>query len=334
MFISQKDKVFVAGGNGMVGSGIIRKLRNKGYSKILAPNRKDLNLSQKEEVISWFKKNKPNVVIVAAAKVGGIYANNNYPVDFILENLKIQTNIIEASFEFKIKRLLFLGSSCIYPKYAAQPIREEELLNGPLEPTNEWYAIAKIAGIKLCEAYRKQYGFDTFSLMPTNLYGPGDNYHIKDSHVIPGLIRRFYEAEKSNAKEVICWGTGKPKREFLHVDDLSEACIFALEYWNPSDYETFKSNSNSPISFLNVGTGEDISIKNLAELIAEIVGFKGSILWDETKPDGTPRKLLDVSRINSIGWRSKISIKNGLEHTINCFKREIKDGILRKENYQ
>jgi GDP-L-fucose synthase len=252
--------------------------------------------------------------------VGGIQANNSYPADFLLENLKIQTNVIETAWRSGVRRLLFLGSSCIYPKFAEQPIREEALLSGPLEPTNEWYAIAKITGLKLCEALRKQHGFDSISLMPTNLYGPGDNYHPENSHVLPALIRRFHEAAEANAPTVTCWGTGTPLREFLHVDDLGEACVFALERWQPAAED---------LPFLNVGTGADLTIRALAEAVAEATGFRGEILWDTSKPDGTPKKQLDVSRLVALGWRARIPLAPGLASTVAEFREQLSQQLVR-----
>ena len=325
--ISTDDTVVVFGSMGMAGSAIIRALKRNGYSKILKPTRKELNLLDYSAVRDWFKLSKPDVVLIAAAKVGGIYANNKYPADFILENLKIQNNIIEIAWKENVKKLLFLGSSCIYPKFSKQPITEEELLTGELESTNQWYALAKISGIKLCEALKKQYNFNALSLMPTNLYGPGDNYHKENSHVLPSLVRRFYEAKINNQKEVICWGSGSPFREFLHVDDLGDACVFALEKWDIDNINSPKDKNGSPLSFLNVGTGIDISIKELANLIAGFSGYKGEIKWDKTKPDGTPKKQLDVSRINSLGWNSKIPIEEGLQNTINLYKKANFDEI-------
>ena len=255
-------------------------------------DKKDLDLSNKNSVFEWFENFKPDIVIIAAAKVGGIYANNTRAADFILNNLKIQNNLIEASLINKVKRLLFLGSSCIYPKFCDQPIKEEYLLNGYLEKTNEFYAIAKISGLKLCEALRKQYGFDALTLMPTNLYGPGDNYSETNSHVMPALIRKFSEAANNNKKQVICWGTGSPKREFLHVDDLADACLFALLNWDINSNSAPKDPNNEPLTFLNVGTGKDISINELANIISEKCGFTGEIVWDDSKPDGTPQKII------------------------------------------
>ena len=321
--ISNNQKIVIFGSKGMVGSAILRCLQRNGYSKILTPFKEELNLLENKQVKEWFNQNKPEIVILAAAKVGGIYANNKFPADFILENLKIQTNVIDTSFENKVKKFLFLGSSCIYPKYASQPIKEEELLNGYLEPTNQWYAIAKIAGIKLCEALNKQYEFNAISLMPTNLYGPGDNYDPLNSHVLPSLISRFCKAKKEKEKEVFCWGTGSPSREFLHVDDFARACLFALEKWDINDQLTFSDRNGEKLPFLNVGTGKDISIYDLAYLIADIIGYEGFIRWDHSKPDGTPKKQLDTSRINSLGWYPKITLKKGLEETISSFLKNI-----------
>ena len=318
--ISPDQRFVVFGARGMAGSAIYRALKKNGFNNILAPLREDLDLEDIYCVRSWFREYKPEVVILAAAKVGGIYANNNFPADFILKNLKIQNNVIESSWKENVSKLLFLGSSCIYPKFAKQPINEEELLKGALEPTNQWYAIAKIAGIKLCQALKKQHNFNAISLMPTNLYGPGDNYHPLNSHVLPSLIRRFYEAKLKGDKIVTCWGTGEPLREFLHVDDLGDACIFALDNLDPFNEILLKDSNGDSLPFLNVGTGEDISIRELAKLISHIIGFEGEILWDKSKPDGTPKKQLNVDRINKLGWSSKISLKQGLEKTIKHFK--------------
>ena len=320
--ISFSEKIFIAGSSGMVGSAIHKKLIERGYGSnksqgaILTPSRKELNLLDSEKVKEWYSNNKPSIVIISAAKVGGIYANEKYPYEFLLENLKIQNNLIENAFRFGVKRLLFLGSSCIYPKFCPQPIKEESLLTGELEKTNEFYAIAKIAGIKLCQSLRSQYNFDAISLMPTNLYGPNDNYHPINSHVMASLIRKFCLARKNSLKFVTCWGTGKPLREFMHVEDLANAVIFALEKWNPSDLNSLIYKSNQILSHLNVGTGLEISIKNLSELIAQEVGFKGEIIWDKNKPDGTPRKLLNNKRINSLGWYPIISLKEGIKRTV------------------
>ncbi len=331
---TKRDKIFIAGASGMAGSSILRALKKKGYGSnenfdnLLIPNRKDLNLLNFNEVNIWFKKNKPDIVIISAAKVGGILANSSHPADFLLENIKIQSNIIESSYLFGVKRLIFLGSSCIYPKYAPQPIKEESLLDGELESTNEWYAIAKIAGIKLCEALRIQKKFDAISLMPTNLYGPGDNYHPTNSHVLPSLIRKFIEAN-DNSGIVKCWGTGEPLREFMHVDDLGDACLFALEKWDLNCKSAPKDINGDTLSFLNVGTGKDISIKELTSLIAEILEYKGKIIWDKNKPNGTKRKLLDVTKINDLGWKSNINLKEGLKRTILSYKEEISKKTLR-----
>jgi GDP-L-fucose synthase len=316
--IKADDRFFVAGARGMAGSAICRALEEKGYGDeakggaLLIPNRQELDLLDGEAVKAWYQANKPDVVVLAAAKVGGIYANDTYPADFLLENLKIQTNVIEGAWKAGVRRLLFLGSSCIYPKFAEQPIKEESLLTGALEPTNEWYAIAKITGIKLCESLRKQYSFDAISLMPTNLYGPGDNYHPENSHVLPALIRRFHEAKQAGLESVICWGTGSPMREFLHVDDLGKACVFALENWSALDQDAPKDDQGKPLAFLNVGTGVDLTIKELAEQIAAVVGFEGTIEWDISKPDGTPKKQLEVSRMKELGWNAQIPLTEGL----------------------
>ena len=323
--ISKSDKVFVAGHKGMAGRAICKSLERNGYCKsqfggsLITKERGELNLLDNSEVINFFQKERPNIVILSAAKVGGIYANKEYAGDFILENLKIQTNVIEESWRSGVKRLLFLGSSCIYPKFSQQPIVEEELMKGELESTNSAYAIAKISGIKLINCLRDQYGFDGINLMPTNLYGPGDNYNKNNSHVIASLIRKFYEAKKEGKKEVLCWGTGKPFREFLHSDDLGDACIFALENWDPMDSNSPKNNKGEILNLLNVGTGKDITIRELAEKIARLTQFKGKIIWDTSMPDGTPRKLIDVSRLKSMGWESKISLEDGLTRTIKEF---------------
>ncbi len=313
----------------MVGSAIFRKLKSYGFNNLICASRDELDLINPAEVESFFNRYSPDIVIIAAAKVGGIYANNNYPYDFILDNLKMQINLIENAFKKKVKRLLFLGSSCIYPKLAKQPIREEELLNGYLEKTNDSYAIAKISGIKLCEALRKQHNFDAISLMPTNLYGEGDNYQNMNSHVIPSLIRKFVEAEKENLETVDCWGSGKPLREFLHVDDLADACLYALSNWFPSTKDAPKNFDGESLTFLNVGSNQEITIKDLAELISKKTNFKGKINWDHSKPDGTPRKLLDSSKLNSMGWFPKIDLDTGLDKTIKLFKMNFNKNILR-----
>ncbi|MDM7958651.1 MAG: GDP-L-fucose synthase [Synechococcus sp. WH 8007] len=318
--ITPEDRIFVAGHRGMAGSAICRALERAGYSRILTATREELDLLDASAVEQWFNEHKPTVVVLAAAKVGGIHANNTYPADFLLDNLRIQTNVIETAWRSGVRRLLFLGSSCIYPKFAEQPIREEALLTGPLEPTNEWYAIGKIAGIKLCQALRLQHGFDAISLMPTNLYGPGDNYHPTNSHVLPALIRRFHEAAERGDASVTCWGTGTPLREFLHVDDLGEACVFALEQWSPAPCE---------LTYLNVGTGQDLTIRELAVAIATATGYQGRIQWDESKPDGTPKKQLEVSRLAGLGWRAQIPLEEGLQSTVKEFSNQYLAGKFR-----
>ena len=321
--INLSEKFFVAGSAGMAGSAICRALKKKGYGskeyggEILTPTSKELDLTDFNATREWFKKNKPNIVVIAAAKVGGIFANNQYPYDFLIKNLKIQNNIIENAFNFGTRRLLFLGSSCIYPKFCPQPIKEEYLMTDELEITNEWYAIAKIAGIKLCESLRMQHNFDAISLMPTNLYGTKDNYHPLNSHVMAALIRKFIVAKKMSHKYVTCWGSGSPLREFMHVDDLAGAVVFALENWDPSDINAPVDNNKKPLNYLNVGSGIEISIKNLSEIIAEETSFTGEILWDNSKPDGTPRKLLNIEKIKSIGWQPSISLRAGIKKTIN-----------------
>ena len=320
-YIGKENKIFIAGHNGMVGSAIAKNLKNNGYFNLLTAKRTDLDLTDQLSVKKWYGINKPDVVVIAAAKVGGIIANSTFPTQFLLDNLKIQNNLIEGAWENGVERLLFLGSSCIYPKFASQPIKEESLLSNSLESTNQWYAIAKIAGIKLCEALNIQYGFDAISLMPTNLYGPGDYYHPEKSHVIPALISKFDRAAENNFESVVCWGSGSPLREFLYVDDLADACKFVLENWKPNKEE---------IKYLNVGTGNDIKIKKIAEKIAEKCGFKGEILWDASKPDGTPKKQLDISKITSMGWEPKISFDHGLDLTISNYRYLKNKNILRQ----
>ena len=319
-FINKEQKIFIAGHKGMAGSAIKRSLKNSGYKNLLEVDRSSLDLEDQYAVNQWIKINKPDVVIIAAAKVGGIIANNNLPADFILRNLSIQTNLIKSSFENDVKRLLFLGSSCIYPKFSKQPIKEEYLLTSSLERTNQWYAIAKIAGLKLCQALRQQYGFDAISLMPTNLYGPGDNYHPTQSHVLPSFIRKFTEAVSKNVETIKCWGSGSPKREFLHVDDFGDATVFALENFDPNASDLMLDEDGEIINFLNVGTGIDLTIKELSEKVALYTGYKGEITWDTSKPDGTPQKKLDISRIKKLGWRPKIEIDSGIKSTINIYK--------------
>ena len=304
--MKKEDKIYVAGHRGLVGAAIVRKLQSEGFTNLVLRTHKELDLTRQQSVEDFFNQERPSHVIVAAAKVGGIYANNTYPADFIGINLQIQTNVIDAAHKSGVKKLLFLGSSCIYPKLAPQPIKEEHLLTGPLEPTNEWYAIAKIAGIKMCQAYRIQYGWDAISGMPTNLYGPHDNFHPENSHVLPALIRRFHEAKVSGAKEVIVWGSGSPLREFLHVDDLADATLYLMLNY-------------SEVSHINVGSGKEVTIKELAELVKEVVGFEGSLTWDTSKPDGTPRKLMDNSKLEGLGWKAKIPLKDGLVGTYQWY---------------
>lgn len=334
-FVRSNDKFFVAGANGMAGSAIVRSLKRSGYGNtsddgsILTPSRNQLDLMDSNAVDNWFSENSPSVVILAAATVGGIEANRSRPTDFLLNNLKLQNNVIESAWRHGARRLLFLGSSCIYPKFSEQPITEESLLSGPLEPTNEWYAIAKIAGIKLCEALRRQYEFDAISLMPTNLYGPADNYNPINSHVLPALIQKFQAAKESNQSSVTCWGTGNPKREFLHVDDLGDACVFALERWSAISKCAPRDKNGLPLAHLNVGTGRDLSIKELARHVADAVGYVGQINWDASKPDGTPRKLLNVSRLSAIGWEAKIDLQTGIPMALADYLKRRENGELR-----
>lgn len=307
--MEQDEVIFVAGHRGLVGSAIVRRLQADGFTKILTRTHAELDLTDGAAVDEFFAREKPAIVIAAAARVGGIKANNDEPVEFLLVNLQIQNNLIRAAHELGARKLLFLGSSCIYPKFAPQPIPESALLGGALEPTNEAYAIAKIAGIKLCQAYAREYGDHFISAMPTNLYGPNDNFDLLSSHVLPALLRKAHDAKESGASEMVVWGSGSPRREFLHVDDLAAACVFLLE------------NYESP-EIVNVGTGQDISIRELAELICEIVGFKGALTWDASKPDGTPRKLLDISKIKSLGWSPQISLRDGIARTYEWFQRQ------------
>lgn len=293
-------KIYIAGHRGLVGSALLRRLQNDGFNNLLVKTREELDLKNQAAVFEFFKTEKPEYVFLAAAKVGGILANRDNPAEFIYENLQIQNNIIEGSRRSGVTKLLFLGSSCIYPKDCPQPIKEEYLLSGYLEPTNDAYAIAKIAGIKMCQSYNKQYGTNYISVMPTNLYGPNDNFDLNSSHVLPALIRKFHEAKENNLPDVQVWGTGSPMREFLHVDDLADACLFLMNNYNDS-------------GIVNIGTGKDVSIKELAETIKEIIGFNGGIVWDTTKPDGTLRKVLDVSKLNNLGWEARIELKQGIK---------------------
>ncbi len=312
---SKKIHVFVAGHRGMVGSAIIRQLAQDTTYEIVTRNRDELDLMSQKDVANFFQTQSIDQVYLAAAKVGGIVANNTYPADFIYENLMIQSNIIHSAHMAGVQKLLFLGSSCIYPKHADQPMAEKSLLTGTLEATNEPYAIAKIAGIKLCESYNRQYGRDYRSVMPTNLYGPNDNFHLKNSHVIPGLIRRFHEAKQNKSQEVVVWGTGKPMREFLYVDDMAAASIHVMQLEN----SIYEENTELMLSHINVGTGDDCSIRELVETIAKVVGYGGAISFDTSKPDGTPRKLMDVSRLNSLGWQYKVSLEEGLARSYGWF---------------
>jgi len=305
-----EDKIYIAGHRGMVGSAILRQLKAKGYKNFVLKTSSELDLRNQQEVVGFFAQEKPDYVFLAAAKVGGIVANNTYRADFIYENLMIQNNVIHQAYVNKVKKLMFLGSSCIYPKLAPQPLKEEYLLTGVLEPTNEPYAIAKIAGIKMCDAYRDQYGCNFISVMPTNLYGPNDNYDLNNSHVLPAMLRKFIIAKRNSDAAVTIWGSGSPKREFLHADDLAQACLFLMENYDDS-------------GLVNIGIGDDISILELAQLVKKTVGFEGKILTDTTKPDGTPRKLMDVSKLNGLGWKAKISLEEGIQKVY----QEIKDKV-------
>jgi GDP-L-fucose synthase len=300
------SKIYVAGHRGLVGAAIVRALSDQGFTNLITRTHAELELRDQRAVAEFFAESKPDYIFLAAAKVGGIHANSTYPADFIADNLAIQSNIIQSAYQNEAKKLLFLGSSCIYPKLARQPLKEEYLLTGALEPTNEWYAIAKIAGIKMVQAFRQQYGFNGISVMPTNLYGPEDNFHPQNSHVLPALIRRFHEAKLTNAPSVTIWGTGTPLREFLHVDDLADACVFLMKTYEDSD-------------IVNIGTGVDLSIRELAETIQHVVGYEGQLLFDPSKPDGTPRKLMDVSRLANLGWSAKIPLEAGLHSTYVWF---------------
>jgi len=305
--MNKSDKIFVAGHRGMVGSAIVRRLESDGFNNLLTRDHSQLDLANESAVAKFFAEKQPTIVIVAAAKVGGIKANDDFPVEFLLENFQIQNNVIPSAYESGVRKLLFLGSSCIYPKFAPQPIPETALLSGPLEPTNEAYAIAKIAGIKLSQAYNREYGANFISAMPTNLYGPNDNFDLETSHVLPALIRKAHEAKARKDQKLVVWGTGKPRREFLHVDDLASACLLLLEKYDSSE-------------IINVGCGEDISIRELAELICDVVGFDGELAWDTTKPDGTPRKLLDVTKLRALGWKPAIPLRDGIARTYEWFR--------------
>lgn len=312
--MKKEDRIYVAGHQGMVGSSIKRRLEERGYNNLLCYTNKELDLRRQEEVESFFSTERPDYVFLAAAKVGGIRANNTFPAEFIYDNLAIETNIIHASYKAGVTKLLFLGSSCIYPKFAPQPLKEEYLLTGSLEPTNESYALAKIAGLKMCEAYNRQYGTNFISVMPTNLYGPNDNFDLDNSHVLPALIRKCHEAVLENKSNMEIWGTGSPRREFLYVEDLAEACVFLMERYDLNDIG----------SFVNVGTGIDLTIKELAYIVKEVVGFKGRLVFRNDKLDGTPRKLLDVSRINTLGWQAKTSLEDGIRNTYAWYTNILK----------
>jgi GDP-L-fucose synthase len=304
--VNLDDRVYIAGHRGLVGSAILRRLQKAGYSRLIIRDHAELDLCDQAAVEAFFAHERPEYVFLAAARVGGIFANDAYPADFIRDNLLVQTLAIDAAWRHGARKLLFLGSSCIYPRLAPQPMAEDSMLTGPLEPTNEWYAIAKIAGIKTCQAYRRQYGFNAISLMPTNLYGPGDNFHLENAHVLPALIRKFHDAKMRNAGEVVLWGSGAPRREFLHVDDLADAALFLMLRYDDPD-------------IINVGVGEDITIRELADIIRAAVGFDGDIILDTTKPDGTPRKLLDVSRLRALGWQARIPLREGIAQTYDWF---------------
>ncbi len=308
--MDKSDKIFVAGYRGLVGSALVRGLEHGGFHNLPKRDRSQLDLADERAVQNFFAQEKPAIVIFAAAKVGGIKANNDYPVEFLLDNLRIQNNVIYAAHKDGVRKLLFMGSSCIYPKFAPQPIPETALLSGPLEPTNEAYAIAKIAGIKLCQAYAREYGATFISVMPTNLYGPNDNFDLETSHVLAALLRKAHDAKSRNARELVVWGSGTPRREFLHVDDLASACLFLLEKYDSPE-------------IINVGCGEDISIRELAELICDVVGFDGELAWDATKPDGTPRKLLDITKLRALGWQPTIPLREGIAQTYEWFLKNV-----------
>jgi GDP-L-fucose synthase len=312
------DKIYIAGHRGLVGSAIVRQLESRGFTNLLMRTHKELDLTNQAQVQNLFQQEKPDYVILAAAKVGGIHANNTYPADFIYQNMMIEANVINSAYENKVKRLLFLGSTCIYPKAVGQPMREDALLTGVLEPTNEPYALAKIAGIKLCESYNRQHGTDFRSVMPTNLYGVNDNFHPENSHVIPALMQRFHRAKANNDAEVIVWGTGKAMREFLYVDDMAVASLFVLEL----NEETYKTNTQPMLSHINVGTGKDVTIREVAETIKQVVSYKGKLTFDTTKPDGAPRKLIDITRLENMGWKYAINLREGLIKTYEWYLYE------------
>jgi GDP-L-fucose synthase len=313
--LAKNAKVYVAGHRGLVGSAVVRSLQRQGFENLVVRSHQDLDLTEQSAVREFFNATRPRAVIMAAARVGGIHANDSHPAGFLRDNLLIQDNVIDAAYRYGVEKFVFLGSSCIYPKLAPQPIKEDYLLTGPLEPTNEWYAIAKIAGIKMCQAYRREYGFNAISLLPTNLYGPGDNFDLQSSHVLPALIRKFHEAKSRGDQSVEIWGTGTPRREFLHVDDLAEAVTYLLQNYDAE-----------PI--INIGWGEDVTIRELAEMVMSAIGYSGALAFDPTKPDGTPRKLLDVSRLNGLGWRPRISLKEGIAATYTWFKEHALDARL------
>jgi len=315
--LQKEDKIYIAGHRGLVGSAIVRHLEERGFSNLLTRTHSELDLTNQMEVQAFFKQEKPDYVFLAAAKVGGIHANNTYPADFIYQNIMIEANIINSAYENKVKRLLFLGSTCIYPRAVEQPMREDALLTGLLEPTNEPYALAKISGIKLCESYNRQHGTDFRSVMPTSLYGINDNFHPENSHVIPALMQRFHKAKVNDDAEVVVWGTGKAMREFLYVDDMAEASVFVLEL----DKKTYLANTQTMLSHINIGTGIDVTTRELAETMKQVIGFKGELIFDTEKPDGAPRKLIDVSRLSNMGWKYKVELKHGLEQTYKWYLR-------------
>ncbi len=315
MQLTTASRIYVAGHRGLVGSAVVRALRQQGHNNLVLRTHQELDLTDQRAVREFFAAERPQAVIMAAARVGGIHANNSQPALFIRDNLLIQDNVIDAAHRSGVAKFVFLGSSCIYPKLAPQPIKEEYLLTGPLEPTNEWYAIAKIAGVKMCQAYRREFGFNAISLMPTNLYGPGDNFDLQNSHVLPALIRRFHEAKVRGDESVTVWGTGTPRREFLHVDDLADAVLYLLRSYEAE-------------AIVNIGWGEDVTIRELAELVMSAIGYRGRLVFDAGKPDGTPRKLLDVSRLTALGWQARIPLKNGIEHTYAWFKEHSADARL------